>query len=160
MKWSYQFWVDAPVETIYEAGFAPERWFTFFKTYRGLESVDPNWLEPGSSIAFRFAVAGPWTVLVKQTVVEHERGRRIRLHEEALSGLYVDDVEFSFQSEDGVTAVTITGQQTSNILLGRVLVFLMYPLNWLSTPRAMRRLKTMIECSRGSPTKLSDEQGL
>lgn len=159
MKWSYQFWVDAPVEAIYEAGFAPERWFTFFKTYRGLESVDARWPQEGSSIEFRFAVVGPWTVRVKQTVIKHDRGRRLFLHEEALSGLWIDDVDFSFQVKDGGTMLFIRGNQTSNFLPARLVVMLMYPLNWLSTPRAMRRFKTMIEGSRSSPTKLSGEQG-
>ena len=149
MKWTYHLQVDAPIDAICQVGFAPDRWFTFFKAYRGLESVAPNWLDPGSSIVFRFAVIGPWTVRVKQTVVEHERGRRLRIHEEALSGLWIDDVEFSFQPEDGVTAVKITGNQTSRLLPARLLILLMYPLNWLSTPRAMKRFKAIVESNRG-----------
>ena len=148
MKWTYRLRVDAPIDAIYQAGFAPDKWFTFFKTYRGLESVDPNWLEPGSSIIFRFAVFGPWTVRVKQTVVEHQRGRRLRIHEEALSGLWIDDVEFSFQPKEGATTVQITGNQTSKFLPARSLIFLMYPLNWLSTPRAMKRFKAMVESNK------------
>ena len=70
MKWTHRFRINAPVEALYENGFAPDRWFTFYKAYRGLESVDDHWPEEGSSIVVRYALLGPWTVRMKQTAPE------------------------------------------------------------------------------------------
>ena len=150
MKWTHQFRVDAPVEAIYEHGFAPDKWFTFFGAYRGLESVDPNWPEEGASIMVRYAVLGPWTVQMKQTVVEHERGHHIRMYEEALSGLWIDHPEFEFDPQDGATDVTLTVNPTSKALLGRILIFLIFWPFTLITPRAMKRFKAMVEGSKPS----------
>ena len=148
MKWTYRFRVDAPVERIYEVGFAPDKWFTFFKAYRRLESVDPNWPEEGSAIVVRFALLGPWTVQLKQTIVEHERGRCVRMYEEALSGLWIDRPEFEFDPEDGATNVTLTVDPTSKLLLGRLLILLIFWPFTLLTPRAMKRFKAMVEGSK------------
>ncbi len=145
MKWTHRFRVDAPVEDIYEVGLAPDNWFTFFRAYRGLESVDPNWPEEGSTIIIRYAVLGPWTVQMKQTVVEHQHGRRLRMYEEALSGLWIDHPEFEFDPDDGATNVTITVDPTSKLLLGRLLIFLLFWPFTVLTPRAMKRFKAMIE---------------
>lgn len=148
MKWAHRFRIDAPVEAIYRSGLAPDKWFRFYRAYRGLVSADPNWPEEGSTIAVRYAVLGPWTVQVRQTVVEHERGRRLRMHEEALSGWWIDRPEFQFEPENGATRVTITVDPTSNALPGRLLLV---PILWVSgaliTPKAMRRFKLMVEAS-------------
>ncbi len=150
MKWTHRFRVDAPVEAIYKAGLAPDNWFTFFRAYRGLESVDPNWPEEGSTIIVRFAVLGPWTVQLKQTIVEHERGRRLRMYEEALSGLWIDHPEFEFAPEDGATNVTLTVNPTSKVLLARLLLPLIFWPFTMLTPRAMKRFKALIESREGS----------
>ena len=147
MKWTHRFRIDAPVEVIYEVGFAPDRWFSFYGAYRGLESVDPNWPQQGSTITIRYAVFGPWTIKLKQTVVEHERGRRIRMYEEALSGLWIDRPEFRFEPEDGATSVTLTVDPTSKVLLGRLLILLISLPFTVLTPRAMKRFRAMIESS-------------
>ncbi len=145
MKWSHRFRVDAPIDAIYALGLAPDRWFSFFDAYRGLESVDPNWPEEGSTIVVRYAILGPWTMKLKQTVTKHEHGRRLRMHEEALSGLWIDRPEFVFEPEDGATSVTLTVDPTSRWLVGRVLVWLIaWPFR-LITPRAMQRFRAMIE---------------
>jgi hypothetical protein len=120
MTWTHRFRIRAPVEAIYDVAFAPERWFSFFSAYRGLDHVDPSWPDVGSTIVVRYALLGPWTMRLRQTVVEHERGRRLALHEEALAGLWVDRPAFSFEPDDGATVHVIT-------------------------PRAMRRLATMVE---------------
>ncbi len=150
MKWTHRFRVNAPVERIYEIGLAPDNWFTFFRAYRGLESVDPNWPEEGSAIVVRFALLGPWTVQLKQTIVQHEHGRRLRMYEEALSGLWIDHPQFEFDPEDGATNVTLTVDPTSKVLLARLLFpVIFWPFSWL-TPLAMRRFKAMIEGSKPS----------
>ncbi len=150
MKWTHRFRVNAPVERIYEIGLAPDNWFTFFRAYRGLESVDPNWPEEGSTIVLRFALLGPWTVQLKQTIVQHEHGRRLRMYEEALSGLWIDHPQLEFDPEDGATNVTLTVDPTSKVLLARLLFpVIFWPFSWL-TPIAMKRFKAMIEGSKPS----------
>lgn len=150
MKWTHRFRVDAPVEAIYEIGLAPDNWFTFFRAYRGLESVDSNWPEEGSTIVLRFAVLGPWTVRLKQTIVEHERGRRLLIYEEALSGLWIDHPQLEFEQENGATTVTLTVDPTSKVFLARLLFPLIFwPFAWL-TPLAMKRFKVLIESSQPS----------
>jgi len=150
VKWTHRFRIDAPVNRIYEVGLAPDNWFTFFRAYRGLESVDPNWPEEGSTIVVRYAVLGPWTVRLKQTVVEHEHGRRLRMYEEALSGLWIDHPEFEFDPQDGATNVSITVDPTSKLLLGRLLILLIFWPFTVLTPRAMKRFKAMVESSKVS----------
>ncbi len=88
------------------------------------------------------------TAKIKQTIVEHERGHRVRIYEEALSGLWIDRPEFEFDPEDGATNVTITTDPTSKLLLGRLLIFLIFWPFTVLTPRAMKRFKAMVEGSR------------
>ena len=150
MKWRYRFQVNAPAETLYEVAFVPERWFTFFKAYRGLESVDSNWPEEGSSIVFRYQVVALWVVSIKHTIVENQRGRSLRVHEEALSGLWIDNFRISFDPEDGATNVTLVTNQTSNSLWAGLFVLLAWPLNYLIAPPAMRRLKAIVESAKAT----------
>jgi len=82
---------------------------------------------------------------MKQTVVDHQHGRRLRMYEEALSGLWIDHPEFKFDPDDGATNVTITVDPTSKLLLGRLLIFLLFWPFTVLTPRAMKRFKAMIE---------------
>ncbi len=145
MKWTHRFRINAPVEALYENGFAPDRWFSFYKAYRGLISVDDHWPEEGSSIVVRYALLGPWTVQVKQTVVEHQRGRLLRLREEALDGLWIDRIAFEFTPEDGATDVTLRLDPTSRWLWGRHLVLLVWVLGAFMTPSAMKRFRAMVE---------------
>lgn len=145
MKWTHRFRINAPVEALYESGFAPDRWFSFYKAYRGLISVDDHWPEEGSSIVVRYALLGPWTVQVKQTVVEHQRGRLLRLREEALDGLWIDRIAFEFAPENGATAVTLRLDPTSRWLWGRPLVLLVWVLGAFMTPSAMKRFRAMVE---------------
>ena len=137
MKSTLRFRVEAPVEAIYAKAFAPDKWMRFFKGYRALESVDPNWPEQGSSIT-----------QMKQTIVDHEHGRRLRIHEELLSGWWIDDIEMRFDSENGVTNVTVISNPTSKILLVKPLLLLMWPFGVLMTRSAMKRFKAMIESSK------------
>ncbi len=146
----YRFRVEAPVEAIYAVGFAPDKWFTFFRGYRGLESVDPNWPKQDSSIVIRLGF-GPWTVKVKQSIVAHERGRRLRIHEETRPSLWTDDVEFRFDPENGATNVTVINNVRVNFLLLRLLVFLLRTLvgeRWAE--QGFKRFKAMIEGSKTS----------
>jgi hypothetical protein len=151
MKWTYRFHVDSPPEAFYAHALTPETWFSYFKAYRGLEFVDPTWPEVGSSIGVRYALVGPITVQVKHTVREHERGRRILLHEEALSGLWIDRPEISLGPRDGGTDVTVKLDQTSRWLPARPLVFLIWCTNGLVAPPAMRRLKAAAEAAAVAP---------
>lgn len=150
MKWTHRFRVNAPVERIYEIGLAPDNWFTFFRAYRGLESADPNWPEEGSSIVVRFGL-GPWTVRNNVTVVEHEPGRLFRPHEEALSGLYIDKVDVTFEAENGNAKVTLIRNVTSKFAPIRLLILLLFPISrWLVPRLVIRRFKAMIEGSKPS----------
>ena len=148
MKSTLRFRVEAPVEAIYAEAFAPDKWMRFFKGYRALESVDPNWPEQGSSITLRYAVVGPWVAQMKHTIVDHEHGRSLRIHEELLSGWWIDDIEMRFDSENGVTNVTVISNPTSKILLVKPLLLLMWPFGVLMTRSAMKRFKAMIESSK------------
>ena len=145
MKWRWRFRIVAPVEAIYEVGFAPDNWMKFFKAHRGMESVDQNWPVQGSKLTLRYAVAGPWVTQMKHTVVEHERGRRVRIYEELLSGWWIDDIEFRFDPGDGVTEVTVVSNPTSKVLLVRPLLLLFWPIGALMTIQAMKRFKAIVE---------------
>jgi hypothetical protein len=148
MRWTYRFRIQAPLDTIYQVGFAPDKWFTFYPGYRGRESVDTDWPAEGSSILIRYAILGPWSLRLKQTIVEHEQGHRLRMHEEALSGWWIDTPEFTFEPQGDSTEVTLSVDPTSKWLLGRVLIWLIFWPFTLITPRAMKRFKAMIEHSR------------
>ena len=149
MKYTYRFWVEAPVEAVYEI-LSPDRWLSFVPFYRGLDCADSNWPEEGSSIVVRFGL-GPWTVQNKVTVVEHELGRRFRPHEEMLSGLYIDKVDVRFEAENGVTKVTLIRNVTSKFAPARLLLLLVFPTSRWLTPRLLiRRIKAMIESRKGS----------
>lgn len=74
MEWTHRFRVKAPVEMVYQKGFVPETWFSFFNAYRGLESVDQSLPQSGASIVIRYPVAGRWEVHIRNTVVQHEWG--------------------------------------------------------------------------------------
>lgn len=145
MKWTHRFHINASIEALYENGFAPDRWFTFYKAYRGLVSVDDHWPEEGSSIVVRYAVLGPWTVQMKQTVVEHQRGRLLRLREEALGGFWIDRIAFEFTPENGATNITLRLDPTSRWLWGMPLVLLIWVLGAFMTPPAMQRFRAMVE---------------
>ena len=129
------------MEAIYAEGFAPDKWFRFFTAYRGLESVDPNWPEQGSSVTLRYAVVGPWVAQMKHTIVDHEHGRSLRIHEELLSGWWIDP-------ENGVTNVTVISNPTSKIFLVKPLLLLFWPFGVLMTRLAMKRFKALIESSK------------
>ncbi len=151
MKYTYRFWVEAPVEGVYEI-LSPDKWLSFVPFYRGLESADPNWPEEGSSIVVRFGL-GPRTVRNKVTVVEHELGRRICPHEEMRSGLYIDKVDVTFEAENGVTKVTLIRNVTSKFAPIRLLLLLVAPISkWLTPLLLIRRIKAMIESSEAVPT--------
>lgn len=145
MNWSYRFRIDTSVEAIYEYGFAPERWFSFYLGYRGIERVDGDWPAEDSRVILRYSLLGVWPIGVRQSVVEHELCQRIRLHEEALAGVWVDRPEFTFEGEQDTTVVTLTVNPTSRFLLLRPLVFVAALLFTRVTPRAMQRFKEQIE---------------
>ena len=146
MKYTYRFRVEAPVQAVYEVLSAADRWLSFIPwIYRGLGSADPNWPEEGSSIVVRFGL-GRWTAPFKETVVEHEPGRRFCPHEEAFSGLYIDKVDVTFEAENGVTKVTMMRDITSKFAPIRLLIPLAYPYSkWLLPRLVIPRIKAMIE---------------
>ena len=148
MKSTCRFRVEAPVEAIYAEVFAPDKWMRFFKGYRALESADPSWPDQGSSITLRYAVVGPWVTQMKQTIVDHEHGRSLRIHEELFSGWWIDDIEMRFDRENGVTNVTVISNPTSKFLLMKPLLLLMWPFGVVMTRSAMKRFKAMIESSK------------
>ena len=136
------------MEAFYSEALAPDKWMRFFKGYRGLESADPNWPEQGSWLTLRYAVFGPWVAQMKYTIGDHEHGRSLRIHEELLSGWWIDDIEFRFDSENGVTNVTVISNPTSKIFLVKPLLLLMWPIGVFMTRSAMKRFKAMIESSK------------
>jgi hypothetical protein len=148
MKWKYVLHIDAPVDRIYRL-VAPDRWMSFYLPglYRGLEHVDANWPQAGSSIVLRYAI-GPVPFRIRQTIVEHERGRYVRIHEEVLKGIWVDNDEIFLRSErDGAQSVTVVSDQTSPLLLLRWLAPIRWCLNWLDLAPALKRFKAMAEAS-------------
>lgn len=144
MRSTHRFQVKAPIESVYKNVLLAERWLSFVYGYRGLESKDPNWPNEGSSIIIRFGF-GPWSVPFRVTVVEHDYGRRFRPHEVAFSGLYIDNVEVTFQVEDGTTKITLVRDVTSRSTPIRILLLLMYPLRWVSARNFKRKIKAMVE---------------
>ena len=146
MKSTHRFQVKASIESIYDNVLSAERWLSFVPGYQGLESGNPNWPNEGSSIVIRFRF-GPWSAHFKVTMVMHEYGRRFSPHEEAFSGLYIDNVEVNFQAEDGMTEITLIRDVTSRSILVRVLLLLMYPFRWVTARRTRRRINAMVEAS-------------
>ena len=145
MKYTYRFRVEAPVEAIYENVLSAERWLSFVPGYEGLESGDPNWPNTGSSIVVRFRY-GPWAPRFKETVVEHEPGRRFCPHEEAFSGFFIDKVDVTFEGDNGVTNVTMMRDVTSKFAPIRLLMLLLFPISrWLMPRLVIRRVKAIIE---------------
>jgi len=133
------------MEKIYENVLSAERWLSFgVPGYRGLESGDPNWPDEGSSIVVRFGL-GPWSTPFKVTVLEHERGHRFLTHEEAFSGLYIDDAGFTFQQEGGTIKITLIRNQTSKSILIRILLLLIYPVRWVTARRVKGKIRALVE---------------
>lgn len=145
MKWSYTVRIDASMEAIYEYGFAPEHWFSFYPGFRWISRAAGDWPDEGSTVILHYSLLGTVTIQVRQTVVEHDHGRRIQLYEEALGGLWVDHPEFTFETEQNTTRVTITVDPTSKFLLARPLVFAVALLFARVTPRAMEGFKKQVE---------------
>ncbi len=143
MKSTHRFQIKAPIESIYEL-LSAERWLSFVPGYRDLESGEPNWPDEGSSIIVRFGI-GPWTARFKATVVEHERGQRFLTHEEAFSGLYIDDAGLAVQEEDGITMITLIRDVKSKFLLVGILLLLIFPLRWITACWVKRRIKAVLE---------------
>jgi len=144
MKATHRFQVRASIETIYNNVLSAEGWPSFAPGYQSLESGDPNWLDEGSSIIFRVGF-GSWSAPFKATVVEHERGHRFLTHEEALSGLWIDNAGLNLQEEDGATKITLIRNVTSRSILLRSLFLLIYPLRWVTAHYVKRKIKAMVE---------------
>lgn len=144
MKSTHRFQIKAPIESIYYKVLCAEGWLSFVPGYRDLESGDPNWPDEGSSIIVRFGL-GPWSARFKVSVVQHERGRRFRTHEEAFSGLYIDDVEVTVQEEDEMTEITFIRDVTSRSFPIGILLLLTFPLRWITAWYVARKIKAMVE---------------
>jgi len=143
MKSTHRFHVKAPIEAGDEV-LSAESWLSFVPGYRGLETGDLNWPNEGSSIVVRFGL-GPLTAPWKVTVVEYRRGGRFRTHEEAFSGLYIDDVDLTFQEDDGIGTMTFVRDVTSKSVLVRILLLLIYPLRWVTMRQVKKRIQAMVE---------------
>lgn len=146
MRWKYVLQTDASLSNIYRAA-APDTWMSFYlpRLFKGLVRVDESWPDVGSSIVLRYGL-GPLAINIKQTVTEHQPGRHIRLHEEVLHGLWIDDNDIRFNSQpDGHKIITFISDQTSTFLPLRWLGPLRWCLNWLDLPPALQRLKEIIE---------------
>ncbi|MCZ6789967.1 MAG: hypothetical protein O7D33_08555 [Chloroflexi bacterium] len=144
MKSTHPFKVKAPIESIYNNVLSAEGWPSFALGYQSLESADHNWPDEGSSIVFRVGF-GPWSAPFNATVVEHERGHRFLTHEEAFSGLWIDDAGLTLEEEDGTTKITIIRDIKSKSPLIGILILLVFPLRGLTARYAKRRIKAMVE---------------
>ncbi|GEM_PF-3310671 len=146
MVWSHTFDVHASVEDIYRHGLSPDHWFTFYPAYAGLVKVEGSWPELGSVIYVRYRILGPWTMILRQEVVVHDRESVLELDERALGGLWLDRPRFEFRERsDGSTEVTLTVRPDSAYLWAKPLVWLVSQPFRLVTPRAMRAFATMVE---------------
>ena len=83
-------------------------------------------------------------LLIKVTVVEYRRGRRFHTHEDAFSGLYIDDVDITLQEDDGTTTLTVVRDVTSRSLPVRILLLLVYPLRWVTMRQGKRRIQASL----------------
>ena len=152
MGWTHQFRVNADVEDIYSRGLAADRWFTFYPAYRGIETVDEDWPQQGSTIVLRYRLAGPLTMRLRQTVVQHEQGVSIEWDEQSLGGFWMDRPRFDFEAnEDGSTMVTLTVRPTSRFLAARPLIWLISLLFTKLTPKAMKTFAASIERDESGP---------
>ena len=142
MKSKHSFQIAAPVESVLKM-LSAEAWLSFVPDDGGLEAKDSNWPDEGSSIVVRFGRRLGFSERV--SVVEHEWGHRFRTHEEAYGGLYIDNVDLSFQEEDGATNLTFVRDVTSKSLLVRTLLFLMYPLRWITMAKVKERIEAMMK---------------
>ncbi len=147
MKSTHRFQVKASIESIYDKVLSAEGWLSFVPGYQGLESADPDWPDEGSSIMVRYRLLK----LIKVTVVEHQPGHRFRTHEESTGG-YIDNVDLTFDKEDGTTRLTFVNDVTQRAILLRILFLLMYPLRLITRelilwPRVKKRIKAMVETS-------------
>ena len=112
--------------------------------YRGVESVSGNWPDVDSSIVMRYGW-GPLRLRLHQTVVSHQPGQRVRIHEEVCRGLWMDDLEVEMREAADGTEVTLTTDQRSRFVPLKPLALLRWLLNWLDIPPAIRRFKAMVE---------------
>ena len=143
MKSTHRLHVNVPIEAADEV-LSAEGWLSFVPGYKGLEVGDPNWPNEGSSIVVRFG-PGPLRAPWKVTVVEYQRGRRFRTHEEGFSGLYIDDVDLTFQVDNGISTMTFVRDVTSKSVLVRILLFLIYPLRWVTMRQVRKRIQAMVQ---------------
>ncbi len=141
MKSKHSFQIGAPVQSVSKVLTA--EWLSFVPGYAELEEKDSTWPDEGSSIVVRFGRRLGFSERV--SVVEHEWGHRFRTHEEAYGGLYIDNVDLSFQEEDGATNLTFVRDVTSNSLVVRILLFLMYPLRWITMGKVKGRIEAMMQ---------------
>ena len=141
MKSTHRFQVKAPIKFIYYKVLSAEGWLSFVPGYRGVEIADSNWPDEGSSITSLYRLLKR----IKVTVVEHAYGHRFLTHEEAFSGLYIDNVEVTFQEEDEMTEITLIRDVTSRSILVRNLLLLLYPLRWVTAHYVKRKIKAMVE---------------
>jgi len=119
---------------------------SFYPAYRGVVSADGHWPDIGSTIVLRYRLAGPVTMRLHQTVVQHDRGVSIEWEERGLGGFWIDHPRFDFDpSDDGSTIVTLTVKPTSRFLIARPLVWLIsLPFTKL-TAKAMKAFAASIE---------------
>jgi hypothetical protein len=145
MRWTYAFDVEATVDQIY-AAITPENWMTFYlpDMYRGVESVDGDWPDVGSSIVLRYGM-GPLSVPIRQTITAHENGRHIEIEERLLRGLWRDSNRIEMEPGEGGTHIVVVSDQTSGLSLLRWMGPLRWLFNWIDLPPAFKRFKALIE---------------
>ena len=145
MRWTYTLDVNATIEQIY-AAITPETWMSFYmpEMYRGLERVEGDWPNVGSSIVLRYGF-GPWSFLMRQEIVTHESGRCIELEERLLNGLWRDSNRIELEASADGTHIVVVSDQTSGLTLLRWLGPLRWLFNWIDLPPALKRFKALVE---------------
>jgi len=145
-EWSHQFRVNATIGDIYEYGLSPQRWFSFYPAYGGVDTVDDDWPSEGTSIVVWYKLAGPARMRIRQTVTAHDPERLLQMEESALGGLWIDHPSLAFESmPDGSVNVTLKVRPTTRFALAKPLIWLVSLPFGQITPKAMSAFASMVE---------------
>ena len=146
--WTHTFVVKANIDDIYRYGFAPDRWFTFYPAYAGLDGVEGDWPELGSVIRVRYRLVGQKTMTLRQEVIRHVPGRLIEMDERGLKDLWIDHPRFDFLPlDDNATEVTLTVTPDTAYWFAKPLIWLISQPFKLITPKSMKAFAASIETS-------------
>jgi hypothetical protein len=122
----------------------PEKWFSFYPGYQGLEAVEGEWPHTGSVLTLRYGLSRMCSIRLRQAVVVHRANQYLELHEEALRGVWIDRPSFTFESRGQMTVITVTLRPSTRMAPLMPAVWLVAWLFGFVTPYAMERLGAAI----------------